>query len=219
MPAIGSTVDIAKGTYENTIGTADLKTVWTDPDFDPSVDAFYYARVLAIPTPRWTTIQSAQQHAVPPSVVPLTVQDRAWSSPIWYTPTVETRQTAAPGIKVAEMQQQGATALDETQLKQLGVGKTVNLRNTVTGHRFEILYGSNGQRLITALDGKTPDPDTMGDLSFDPETRYEIRGGRLVTYIGGTPFEVTVYKLGSRYVAARRDEFGFANYEVETAKQ
>jgi hypothetical protein len=53
VPAIGSTVDIAKGTYEDTIGAAELKTVWTDPDFDPSLDAFYYARVLLIPTPRW----------------------------------------------------------------------------------------------------------------------------------------------------------------------
>jgi hypothetical protein len=82
VPPIGSTVDIAKGTYEDTIGAAELKTVWTDPDFDPSLDAFYYARVLLIPIPRWTTIQSAQLHIVPPSVVPLTVQDRDWSSPI-----------------------------------------------------------------------------------------------------------------------------------------
>jgi hypothetical protein len=105
------------------------------------------------------------------------------------------------------------------RLKELIVGKTVNVRNTVTGHRFEILYGSSGQRLITGIDGKTPDPDTMGDLMFDPETQYEIRDGHLVTYIDGTPFEASVYKLGNRYVAARRDELGYANYEVEAAGQ
>jgi hypothetical protein len=219
LPPMGSTVDISKGTYENTIGAAELKTVWTDPDFDPSLDAFYYARALLIPTPRWTTIQAAQLHVVPPDVVPLTVQDRAWSSPIWYTPNAEARKGAAPGIKVVDLQRQGALALGDTQLKQLIVSKTVNVRNTVTGHRFEILYGSAGQRLITAIDGKTPDPDTMGDLMFDPETHYEIRDGHLITYIDGAPFEATVYKLGNRYVAARRDEFGFANYEVEAAGQ
>jgi hypothetical protein len=87
VPPIGSTVDISKGIYKDTIGAAELKTLWTDPDFDPSVDVFYYARVLEIPTPRWSTIDAANLHVVPPRVVPLTVQDRAWSSPIWYTPT------------------------------------------------------------------------------------------------------------------------------------
>jgi len=54
-----------------------VKILWTDPDYDPSLDAFYYARALLIPTPCWTTIQAAQLHVVPPDVVPLTVQDRA----------------------------------------------------------------------------------------------------------------------------------------------
>ena len=57
----------------------------------------------------------------------------------------------------------------------------------------------------------------MGDLMFDPETHHEICDTRLVTFIAGTPFEATVYKLGNRYVAARRDEFGYANYEGEAA--
>jgi hypothetical protein len=105
------------------------------------------------------------------------------------------------------------------QLKELIVGKTVNVRNVVTGHRFEIVFGTNGQRLVTAVDGKAPDPDVMGDLIFDPETWYEIRDGHLVTYINGTQFEATVYKSGDRYVASRSDEYGYANYEVEVAKE
>ena len=92
VPPIGSTVDIDKGTYANTIGAVELKTVWTDPEFDPSLHAFYYARVLEIPTPRWTTIQAAQLGIAPPDVVSATVQERAWSSPIWYTPTAEARK-------------------------------------------------------------------------------------------------------------------------------
>ena len=60
VPPIGSTVDIENATYTNTIGAVELKTVWTDPEFDPSLHAFYYARVLEIPTPRWTTIQAKQ---------------------------------------------------------------------------------------------------------------------------------------------------------------
>ncbi len=88
VPPIGSTVDVENATYTNTIGAVELKTIWTDPEFDPSLHAFYYARVLEIPTPRWTTIQAKQLGVAPPDVVPATVQERAWSSPIWYTPSL-----------------------------------------------------------------------------------------------------------------------------------
>src|SRR5439155_10844295 len=149
VPAIRNTVDISKGTYQNTTGSKELKTVWTDPDFDPSLDAFYYARALLIPTPRWSTIQAVKLGVVPPEVVPLTVQDRAWSSPIWYTPNAEARKAATPGVTVAELTQKGAVALNDAQLQETIVGKTAKVRNTVTGQRFEILYGTGGQRLIT----------------------------------------------------------------------
>ena len=77
---IGSTVDVENATYTNTIGAVELKTVWTDPEFDPSLHVFYYARVLEIPTPRWTTIQAKQLGVPPPDVVAATIQERAWSS-------------------------------------------------------------------------------------------------------------------------------------------
>src|SRR4029077_18565053 len=100
MQPVGNTVDIAKSPYTNSIVVVELKTVWTDPEFDPSVHAFYYARALEIPTPRWTTIQAAQLGIAPPDVVPATIQERARSSPIWYTPTAEARKVAKVGPTV-----------------------------------------------------------------------------------------------------------------------
>jgi hypothetical protein len=101
VPSIGSTVDIENATYTNTIGAVELKTVWTDPDFDPTLHAFYYARVLEIPTPRWTTIQAKEIGVAPPDVVPPTLQERAWSSPIWYTPNAEALKNAKRNLTVA----------------------------------------------------------------------------------------------------------------------
>lgn len=216
VSAVGNTVDIAKGTYTDTIGAAELKAVWTDPDFDPSLDAFYYARVLQIPTPRWTTIEAAKQRVVPPEVVPLTVQDRAWSSPIWYTPGGEARKAGKPGVTIAELKKQGAAALDDAQLKALIVGKTVNVRNTVTGRRVQLVFGADGRRLVLTVDGKSPDLTELGEL-LHAAARYEIRDGNLITVIGGTQFRVTVYRLADKYVASRSYEFGYANYEVEVA--
>ena len=79
VPAIQSTVDLQKATYTNSVGSTELKTVWTDPEFDSSLHAFYYARVLEIPTPRWTLIQAVKAGIPAPDVVPLTGQERAWS--------------------------------------------------------------------------------------------------------------------------------------------
>ena len=82
---VGSTVDIEQATYTNTIGAAMLGAHWEDPDFDPKQDAFYYVRVLEIPTPRWTTHDAAFYAIDRPTNVPATVQDRAYTSPIWYS--------------------------------------------------------------------------------------------------------------------------------------
>ncbi len=84
--SVGNTVDLATATYTNTIGDALLMAHWEDPDFDPSEPAFYYVRVIEIPTPRWTTFDAAFFNLERPDNVPATVQDRAYTSPIWYTP-------------------------------------------------------------------------------------------------------------------------------------
>jgi len=83
---VGNTVDLGTATYENTIGAATLAAVWEDPEFDPASPAFYYVRVLEIPTPRWTLYDSVATGVPLPEGVPATLQERAFSSPIWYLP-------------------------------------------------------------------------------------------------------------------------------------
>ena len=86
LPSIGTTVDLTTATYTNTIGSASLVGMWTDPDFDPAAEATYYARLLDIPTPRWSTILSVKYHLPLNKKVQPAIIERAWSSPIWYTP-------------------------------------------------------------------------------------------------------------------------------------
>ncbi len=84
--AVGSTVDVANATYTNSIGDALLMAYWKDPDFDPKERAFYYVRVIEIPTPRWTAYDAKRFGIKMPEEVRMTVQDRAYTSPIWHTP-------------------------------------------------------------------------------------------------------------------------------------
>ena len=79
-------MNVEKATWSNTIGTPELISVWTDPDFDPNQSAFYYARVIEIPTPRWTAYEARRFDVDMPPDVPMTTQERAYTSPIWYTP-------------------------------------------------------------------------------------------------------------------------------------
>jgi hypothetical protein len=86
LPPVGSTVDVANATWTNTIGDPELIAVWKDPAFDPAQRAFYYARVIEIPTPRWTAYDAKRFGVTMPTEVPMTTQERAYTSPIWFTP-------------------------------------------------------------------------------------------------------------------------------------
>ncbi len=86
LPAVGTTVDVKNATWTNTIGAPELISYWEDPDFDPELRAFYYARVIEIPTPRWTAYDQTRFGVTAPEGARLTIQERAYTSPIWYNP-------------------------------------------------------------------------------------------------------------------------------------
>ena len=86
IPDVGNTVDIKNATWSNSIGRAELLSVWKDPDFDAKLKAFYYARVIEIPTPRWTAYDAKRFGVEMPKESPMTTTERAYTSPIWYTP-------------------------------------------------------------------------------------------------------------------------------------
>jgi len=223
VPAIQSTVDMEKATYTNDVGSVELKTVWADPEFDASLHAFYYARVLEIPTPRWTLIQAVKSGLPPPDVVPLTGQERAWSSPIWYTPSAEARKNVPAGMTITELKKKGATALNDAQLKALIVGKAFWIQNNVTGEQFSQNFTTEGQTIVFRVGGAAVVPSAFGSVERDgyqgTTSAYKIEGGKLITLVSQHPYAFMFYKLGNTTYAARNNEFGYANYEIIPAPQ
>lgn len=218
VPAIQSTVDIERATYTNSTGSVELKSVWTDPEFDASQHAFYYVRVLEIPTPRWTLIQAVKSGLPPPDMVPLTGQERAWTSPIWYSPSAEARKNAQAGTTVADLKKKGAAALSDAQLKALIAGKAHWLRNNVTGEQFWQSFTAEGQTTLFRIGTNASVPSGFGNVERDgyqgTTSPYKIEGGKLITFVSQDPYALTFYKLGDTYYAARSNEFGYANYEI-----
>jgi hypothetical protein len=86
LPSVGNSVNVKDGTWDNAIGEAELKAIWTDPDFDADLEAFYYVRVIEIPTPRWTLYDMLKFGSELPEEIPLFNTERAYTSPIWYNP-------------------------------------------------------------------------------------------------------------------------------------
>jgi hypothetical protein len=86
LPPVGNTVNVQEATYDNSIGAPSLAACWKDPGFDPKLRTFYYVRVLEIPSPRWTTYDAKFFGVARPKDVPASLQERAYTSPIWYSP-------------------------------------------------------------------------------------------------------------------------------------
>jgi hypothetical protein len=174
--------------------------------------------VLEIPTPRWTTIQAHQLGVAPPDVVAATVQERAWSSPIWYTPSDEARKRAVSGLTVADLKKKGGIALTNAQLTALLVGKFIWVQNNVTGGKMKVIYTKEGQTIIYNVGRSAVLPSEVGEVPRNGylglSSAYSIQNGKVTTWLQQTPFEVTVYKLGDKYYGSRSNEFGYANYEI-----
>ena len=179
--------------------------------------------MLEIPTPRWTLIQAVKSGLPPPDVVPLTGQERAWTSPIWYTPSAEARKNASAGMNVTELKKKGATPLGDAQLKALIVGKAFWLRNNVTGEQFSQNFTTEGHMIVFRVGKNAIMPSGFGNVERDgyqgTTIPYKIEGGKLITLVSQDPYAFTFYKLGDTYYAARSNEFGYANYEIIPAPQ
>ncbi len=201
VPPIGSTVDVEKATYTNTIGAVELKTVWTDPEFDPSVYAFYYARVLEIPTPRWTTIQAAKLGIAPPvglndeQLKALVVEKSVW---------LQNTVTGEKYMIIYGALGKGPAAKPLTPAEP----GYVTQRFPANQGQFQVRYvGRN-----VAMQSLTG--DAVGASYLGGSRTYNINNGKIVTELEGTPIEIAVYKMSDRYFGARSNEFGYANYEI-----
>jgi hypothetical protein len=153
LPPVGNTVDASQATYRNDIGATELSAAWTDPAFDASLACAYYARILEIPTPRWSTYDAVKHGKQLPTNAPATVQQRAWTSPVWYTPTERDRadRPAVEGMfTVAELADRGIRPMTDQEIRAVTVGRTVRAVNLVTGFQATIHYGADGNRSLMA---------------------------------------------------------------------
>jgi Protein of unknown function (DUF3604) len=205
LPLVGTTVDIARATYTNDIGATELSAAWTDPDFDATLACTYYARILEIPTPRWSTYDAVKHRKALPPSVPATVQQRAWTSPIWYTPTDQARseRPTVEGMYTAtQLAERGIAPMTDDELRA-ATGHTVRSINLVTGFEATLHYGVDGNRSL------------MGFGDRPVVTPYEIRDGRRIeTSLLGDRMSVALYSVDGRTLGARDDEAGYVNYEV-----
>jgi hypothetical protein len=223
--AVGNTVDLKTGEYTNTIGDTELVGVWTDPDFDRGLLSFYYVRVLQIPTPRHS-LHDAIALGIDPVETkhPSTIQERAYSSPIWYTPEAGVRKPVARidlparGVMTVESAlAEGFVKMTSADIRAL-IGRELALRDINTGAQYQGMLLESGKRVLTqtaVAEGKAAqsvyhggDPLLMG------ETGYEIKGDAIVSSDGMRTVTATLYRKGDRIVGTRDVDQGRVNYEI-----
>lgn len=224
-PDNGAQVDSACNPSANK-GATELKTTWRDPDFEPSRRAFYYVRVLENPTCRWSTIDANTLGIEPLDDIPPTIQERAWSSPIWYTPlpaaVIAEKLQTNPREAIAKLLQADksipwlllkkravsaiAKLLPNSVVEARLKGKTVIYRNLRDGSRQEIFFSDDGKRIVEH------GPDHM------VATSYEIRDGQLYERIGDKEYSTSIYRVkgksGFRYIACDSGDNGYCNWEI-----
>ena len=211
IPPVGNTVNLDTATYTNTIGATTLSGAWTDPEFDPNQRAFYYARVIEIPTPHWSVFDALKLGISQPAGFP-TIQARAYSSAIWFVPSEEALAKGRAGaVTAASLKAKGIVPLTDSELRTLIVGKSVRIRNNVTGDEMTAYYGDDGNRTLTTEVGFAAFHGGRSGVT----NPYEIKDGRLSSsFDDGSKFSSQLYKVGARYLAAKSDEAGYANYEA-----
>jgi hypothetical protein len=215
VPPIGSTVDALNGTYSNTIGSAELSAVWEDPDFDPTASAFYYVRALEIPTPRYSLRDAAELGIKPNPVSQAEIQERVWSSPIWYTPSADDlARGEADALTVTELQQSGAQMLTTPDITNLVVGNTLKITNRITGAEFLGFYQPDGTWFL----GESSNYASLhtGELESIAPTKYTVEDNLLKFNLrDDSDFTAIIFRQGDQLFAARSDEIGYVNYALE----
>ena len=179
VPAIKSTVDLEKATYTNDVGSTELKTVWTDPEFDASLHAFYYARVLEIPTPRWTLIQAVKAGLTPPG---RGSAHRAGTRLVFADLVHAYRRCAQECARRHDGDRpegEGCNPLGDAQLKALVVGKAFWVRNNATGEQFSISYTAEGQSNVWHIGRNVDNSELLWQSSRATATREPPRRTRL----------------------------------------
>jgi hypothetical protein len=209
LPSVGSTVDVNRASYTNDIGATELSAAWTDLDFDPSMPCVYYARILEIPTPRWSTYDAVRHNTPLETSVPATVQQRAWTSPVWYTPSEEDRAVVEPSAEtlytVAQLADRGVRAMTDDEISQVTVGHTLRTVNLVTGQTATLHYSKDGKRTLIGLSDRPL------------VTPYEIRDGRRIeTSLLGDQISVALFSVDGRTLGALGHEAGYVNFEQVT---
>ena len=223
---VGNTVDLKTGKYTNDIGAKELATVWRDPDFDPGLRAFYYVRVIQIPTPRHSLLDAISLGIDPKETHhPSTIQERAYSSPIWYTPepsilkqVAERPMATTEGLTVSQIAGDGYSQMSSEDIRSHLLGKTLLLKDLSSGQVYQGALLESGKRMLkdtgVAAEQRTQAAFHGGGPLLMGEADYEIRDDMIVSTDGLRTISSRLYRKGDRILAARDVDGGTIKFEV-----